>query len=647
MHLVDLSSEKVANTEIAVQKENRRVELFTAIEFSDSSTLNQLLDKISFEHPSDYLTLVDAKNRTTLIFATQLGKINMVSTLLQYAQILTLERRIEWLNQKELETGKTAEDIAINFGFWGIVELISTAYSTADSELNNDWVRLSPIPPRNPLSRRGRMYHLPEFDIPEHGVPGIVLEEEEDAMVCAAAEGDLNEIHRLLDLNFDLRLTDLNEQTALMAAVKGHSKLHDTSCDDIVNLLIAEAKKRLGIDGCKTWLNEQDSMGWTALMFAAYYGEEVTVGVLLSHGADPDIKNGDGNTYKELMKQRDEHLAFRLNPSSLPEIVFSDENPIGQVILSEEEERDMTLEKEAMVCAAAEGDLNEIHRLLDLNFDLRLTDLNEQTALMAAVKGHSKLHDTSCDDIVNLLIAEAKKRLGIDGCKTWLNEQDSMGWTALMFAAYYGEEVTVGVLLSHGADPDIKNGDGNTYKELIQQRDRHLPFSPSFISSSGMPIDDEYAQQEAIRQVILSKEEERKMTFTQAVTFNDHPLVLQKLKNVSSEERQALVEKQDVHGRTPLLIAAELGYEEIAKTLLDNNANSNFQKGRLGMTPAIAAVWSRNVSILSMLVDSGANLTIKGPQGLTALDIAKDIKDPMINKYLKDNLGIDLEREGE
>ena len=137
------------------------------------------------------------------------------------------------------------------------------------------------------------------------------------------------------------------------------------------------------------------------------------------------------------------------------------------------------------------------------------------------------------------------------------------------------------------------------------------------------------------------------MTFTQAVTFNDHPLVLQKLKNVSSEERQALVEKQDVHGRTPLLIAAELGYEEIAKTLLDNNANSNFQKGRLGMTPAIAAVWSRNVSILSMLVDSGANLTIKGPQGLTALDIAKDIKDPMINKYLKDNLGIDLEREGE
>ena len=61
-------------------------------------------------------------------------------------------------------------------------------------------------------------------------------------------------------------------------------------------------------------------------------------------------------------------------------------------------------------------------------------------------------------------------------------------------------------------------------------------------------------------------------------------------------------------GTMPLMMACEIGNKEIVQSLLQHNANVDYQDERTGNTPLIVAIQFRYVEIMQLLFEWGANL---------------------------------------
>ena len=137
------------------------------------------------------------------------------------------------------------------------------------------------------------------------------------------------------------------------------------------------------------------------------------------------------------------------------------------------------IDSKAFLKAALDGEKDLVRKALDQGIDPDVVDENQSTPLMlASYNGHS--------DIIAMLLdagADVKKcnRIGrsslmfastlplVDPVARLLakgapvNALDSQEkWTALMFAASEGNGLVVGVLLAAGANPTLKDTDGDT-----------------------------------------------------------------------------------------------------------------------------------------------------------------------------------------
>jgi ankyrin repeat protein len=85
----------------------------------------------------------------------------------------------------------------------------------------------------------------------------------------------------------------------------------------------------------------------------------------------------------------------------------------------------------------------------------------------------------------------------------------------------------------------------------------------------------------------------------------------------------AKADLQSGQGDTPLTLAAQIGWIEGAELLIARKANVNGQDSR-GQTPLILAVQKRDVPMVRLLMESGANPKIADRvAGYSALDYAK------------------------
>jgi ankyrin repeat protein len=73
--------------------------------------------------------------------------------------------------------------------------------------------------------------------------------------------------------------------------------------------------------------------------------------------------------------------------------------------------------------------------------------------------------------------------------------------------------------------------------------------------------------------------------------------------------------------------AAANGNDDIVKLLLDHDAYIDAGSPN-GTTPLMMASRGGHVSTVKLLLDSGADLNVKNQLGLTALDFAKQYKEP-------------------
>lgn len=134
------------------------------------------------------------------------------------------------------------------------------------------------------------------------------------------------------------------------------------------------------------------------------------------------------------------------------------------------------------------------------------------------------------------------------------------------------------------------------------------------------------------------------------------------------EEPCSCIDTPDINGKTPLILASEMGYQNIVAKLRKNGANieSRDSNGRTaligaadynqykagedlvvrgraevnvmdldGMTPLMWASYWGNVAFMDLLVRYGAKFDLKSKDGLTALDCAEQNQQEKAVKYLK------------
>jgi ankyrin repeat protein len=101
---------------------------------------------------------------------------------------------------------------------------------------------------------------------------------------------------------------------------------------------------------------------------------------------------------------------------------------------------------------------------------------------------------------------------------------------------------------------------------------------------------------------------------------------LRRVRELVSEGRPVNV--FDETGRTPLHYAAENEHLEIVRFLIESGADINAQEeATLGNTPVAGIADKCSPALAKLLIDAGADPTIRGWQRLNALDRARDRTD--------------------
>lgn len=102
-------------------------------------------------------------------------------------------------------------------------------------------------------------------------------------------------------------------------------------------------------------------------------------------------------------------------------------------------------------------------------------------------------------------------------------------------------------------------------------------------------------------------------------------------------QRGANPNVQDSQGNSAMLLATNIGFNEAVQVLVTYKANVN-QRNSRGETPLIRAVQLRNLELVNLLLQSGADPDLADASaGLSARDYAKaDTRSPAIAKALAD-----------
>ena len=181
--------------------------------------------------------------------------------------------------------------------------------------------------------------------------------------------------------------------------------------------------------GGTTDIDAQDSLGNTAIMYAASEGNHVIVARLLEGGASVNARCRNGSNVL--------HRAVSGGCADVVKILLRHADLDVNVPDPSRRSRN------ALILAAMYGHEKIVGHLLERD-DLRpnLRDRAGQTALMFAAINN-------IPGIVTLLLKDPRVSI---------NDQDELGVTALMLAAYSGYTSTAAALLDAGADPDITDG---------------------------------------------------------------------------------------------------------------------------------------------------------------------------------------------
>lgn len=187
----------------------------------------------------------------------------------------------------------------------------------------------------------------------------------------------------------------------------------------------------------------------------------------------------------------------------------------------------------------------------------------------------------------------------------------SDGRTLLATAAHAGSTDIAALLLCRGADPLLRDHQGQTPLTLAA-RQGHVGVLQVLLDWAQ----DQHGLEAAAVRNMLEHSDTEGWTALRSAAWGGHVEAVRLLLEATVE-----VDGYDAEGRTALRAAAWGGHEEILLTLLDHGAQVD-KVDREGRTPLIAATFMGHREAVEILLDAGAEADLADGDGRTALSVA-------------------------
>ena len=405
-----------------------------------------------------------------------------------------------------------------------------------------------------------------------------------------------------LDEGVDLSLAfDHTGLTALMlVASLGHT--------NIVNLLLL---------GGSIDVDQVDSIGRSAFLYAIDHGQKSICNILLHEGCDHEIKDYDGKNGILLASERGHLDIISLLVENYGMSIFYGTDNKGN---------------SAYLLAAASGKNAVMEYILDKyskvwgSFLTTITggksiykNMNGMNGFcMAAIGGHL--------DTIRLLINMRINEI---------NDKSAIGNTALLYACEHGHDAVAKLLLDNGSKMSAKNnknenafhlsiksGSMETLKLLytlgINTAERDINGWNAFMYSCI------YGHTSIMKFLLgnlnfdFNEKDNHGMSCLMLCAKHAPPTYFQVAQLLI--EMGIYVNSKSYYGETALTFACELGDEKLVDLLLSHSADLNV-KTKDGYTPFMKASMHGHINICLNLIRKGADITTINTFGETSLDI--------------------------
>ena len=332
-------------------------------------------------------------------------------------------------------------------------------------------------------------------------------------------------------------------------------------------------------------VNIQDQSGKTALMIASKKGHKEFVKSLISNRAEIDIQDNEGSSAL-MIACIEGHITCVLS------LIRNGAN----IELQDNEGRSalMRLCDNDPCTGNVTAHYDILQHLLQIGANVNFQDQLGKTALMIAIaRGNAKFAET--------LLREDQEQLDM---------QDNEGNTSLIIAFKTGDSdlYLVKLLIEEGADMNLQNKKGQNLL-MIACDEQSVPCVEILIEKG---VKTNLQDNEGLTALMIASKRGNKNIVEQLIS-----------------EGQAEVDLQDHQGRTALMHSVHFQEEwhqqadiaAVSRLLIKSGANMDLQDN-LGWSALMIACQNERVEVCSMLLDKGANLSLKNIERLTAFDIA-------------------------
>jgi ankyrin repeat protein len=474
----------------------------------------------------------------------------------------------------------------------------------------------------------------------------IAAPDEETRFIKAVQDGDVATVAALLNKRSELaQLEQLHrkggkgsaEPVLQIALRQAHNEVvrlllaHGAAPEKYPSILVhaqnVEAAQLLIEHGAD--VNRRNEYGEAALHFFGTQDDTSMAEFLISRGADVNVRNGRGETPLHEAAREGCLNAAKLLVSKGADINAKtkreNKTPFDYAVTPVWDEDAYGMDQErirkckevaayllscgspcTMFDLAWLGDVERLGKQLALDPSLANARANEEPVLFAAVRGGS---------------AEAVEYLLSHGAQS--NVTGRFGQTPLQVAAYIGHTAAAQVLLNHGAGVDVKGPWGETALHWAAVKG-NTDVASLLLDHGADPNVQTTAH-----------------AFHLNVLTNDVDPVKREIKwfQILEEQRRrhsqimVLPRLAFTTGDTPLHAAAYWNHPDIVELLVTHGADVK-KTNRWSETALHVVTASGHIDVVQRLLDAGADPLAKTPGGMTAIEIARQIKDKKLAKLL-------------
>ncbi len=372
--------------------------------------------------------------------------------------------------------------------------------------------------------------------------------------------------------------------------------------------------------------SDTQSEKYTTIQEAAEEGDLQSVKRFVEGGVDIDAKNQDGTTplqasawwgHKEiaaflLEKEANVHVRDNYDWTPLSGAAQQDHYEIVELLLGKgadpngKDKHGTT----AVNLAAGYGRANIVRALLLRGANPNIEDDSGVTPLMNALRRADR-------ETIELLVA--------NGADT--NESDRFGWTPLMCASGSGQKEIVRLLLKNGADLNAEaRGHRTALDSAARFGDRELV---ELLLAKGARTGSCYGKTDELIRSVIGAPAPKHSTIHEAVKQVD-------LEDVKKHLECGLnPDVPDCHLKTPLIRAAQKGYQDIAEFLLAKGADVN-ATCESGISALHYAAWEAREDVVELLLNNDASMDVRNDSNETPLNYALQSKNEKVVKLLLD-----------